>query len=54
MGFYERAYRGYLALHHVQKAMDVGKRLVRAAKAARQDAVAAAYQAELNALTTRP
>jgi tetratricopeptide (TPR) repeat protein len=54
MGFYERAYRGYLALNHVQKATDAGKRLIRAAKAAGRDAVAAAYQAELNALTTRP
>jgi hypothetical protein len=54
MGYYERAYRGYLALHHVPKAMEAGKRLIRAARAAGRNAEAAAYQAELNALPAKP
>ncbi|MEK6606010.1 MAG: tetratricopeptide repeat protein, partial [Nitrospirota bacterium] len=54
MGYYERAYRGYLALRHVPRALEAGKRLVRAAGAAGRNAEAAAYQAELNALPTKP
>jgi len=54
MGYYERAYRGYLALHHVPRAMEAAKRLIRAARVAGREAEAGAYQAELNALTTKP
>ncbi|MEK6695143.1 MAG: hypothetical protein AABY67_07295, partial [Nitrospirota bacterium] len=54
MGYYERAYRGYLALRHVPGGLEAGKRLIRAARVAGRNAEAAAYQAELNALPTKP
>ena len=54
MGYYERAYRGYLALRHVARATEAGKRLIRTARAAGRNAEASAYQDELNALPTKP
>ena len=54
ISYYDRAYRGYRMLNQVPKAVDVLTRLIRVVKAAGQEPLAAAYQAELKTLTTKP